>query len=372
MDTLDAMRDRYVAFDGEYNGDPIIVFHDWDDVRHFYGGIVDGVGSLTGVTGHMLGCEPDFSKRFDNDPVVVDEYVNNCSYFVVYVREDTELTFRHELLEFCGWQRCKDTEHKNRFDQMMKVDAERSVSEDGQTVAYVFPTNAMYCVWALIETEKADGDKWISTGRKPEFAFTDEYDECVECSKVLRTSPTHYGWKPDYFLSEAMNGLLCLDCLRKDTDFFFEQMEALYDTGKAVGSPLPPEELGYEQVIIHDSYGTKTTWQSGLHHGMSDNADAQFKKLRAGGIEIPLFVFEPSQFYVEWEIWVKPEDMEKAEEILQAACNDGSDQARPSPNEKMKDFLKNAPVTKVSAKDFIDGNIPEGPVKLEIDCTGNN
>lgn len=366
--SMEAVSDGNIAFDGPCGSDYLIVFHGWDGVRAFYEDTINGVGVLEGVIGFHVGTEPDFTKRIDNDAVeLAKDYGRNNESFVVYVDEIRENAFLFDLACFCD---ATDDDRKARFDQMMNLDAERSVHNDGKTVVYVLQVNALYCVYRMIETEKLVDGRWVAATR-PEIAFTDEYDTCVQCNKIMRTSPNSYFWMPDYFLIDG-EGYMCLDCLRAGKDYFIEQMKSLAERNKAVSSPIPPIELGYEQVSIHDSYGTKTTWQNGLHHGMADSPDAQFKKLRAAGIELPLFVFERSQFYAEWEIWVKPEDMEKAEEVLQGASNDGSDQESPSPAEKMKDFLQNAPVTKVSAQDFIDGNIPDGPVKLEIDHSKAN
>lgn len=129
------------------------------------------------------------------------------------------------------------------------------------------------------EEHTFDGDFW---------GFSDEYSTCGECGNVIRTSPTSYGWTPDYWLSDCE--ILCGNCVRSDPDDYIEWLTE--QTDSAHGCHLvDPTEHGFTLVL--------QGLENGMHHGQADDPIAIQGWARENGLAV-LWVTRSGQFDVSF------------------------------------------------------------------------
>lgn len=146
--------------------------------------------------------------------------------------------------------------------------------------------------------------------------FSDEYEECCEdgCMNIVRTSPDCYFWTPSYVQSEY--GKTCEECWKKSPEFVIETYK---NEARGIPADFNPGAHGWTKV--NDDH-----WQNGMFPGMNDNPEAQLDALQKAGIDAMFEVF-PSQFYVEWDLWVEDENVKRARNVL------GIDGLPPAENE---------------------------------------
>lgn len=146
-----------------------------------------------------------------------------------------------------------------------------------------------------------------------EWGFDDEYRICDNCQdQVLRTSPDSYGWTPDYY-TDSDGYIYCKACC-DDLDLL---RESIINTQDQIDNNNQPSSLPHifdlddtwiKIVDPDDKYYHH--WQNGLHHGMNDDPLRQGKLVRSIRIDNkPIFqvIFRiyPSQFYVEWDTYLR-------------------------------------------------------------------
>lgn len=195
-------------------------------------------------------------------------------------------------------------------------------------------------------------DEWISEFWEVygEYGFSDEYSRCSECGKFIKTSPDSYSWTPDFIQTE--DGYVHVDC--------FDLDDAL-DTCKNQERNLPIEiqERAIDEGLLVEL--SDIEYENGMHPGMNDDPKIILRTMRKAKIDI-WFNVEPSQFYVDFTILVKPEDEEKARKILEHLdVYQGYDTA-----EEMSKALRgehsdhyHVETYTISPEDFINGNLPK-------------
>jgi hypothetical protein len=146
----------------------------------------------------------------------------------------------------------------------------------------------------------------ITLGDAIDFVFSDEYGLCCHCyTEVVSTSPNCYSWTPPLFLDAE--GYVCDNCAHHYKDHILED----YKNGeKAIPHQFCPSDLGLVKV-------NKDSYQNGWFEGMNDTPKPIIEKLNAGNIDV-WFTIENSQFYMEFDAWVKTKDAKKAKVILES------------------------------------------------------
>lgn len=142
-----------------------------------------------------------------------------------------------------------------------------------------------------------------------EWGFSDEYTTCSNCGNIIKTSPDCYAWQPDY--TEDDYGYLCKDC--SDIEDSIAKTQDKIDRNKTPNSLLSFFELPDEFTRIPNPYDRgeyKSCWENGLHHGMNDDPLRQGKIIRNVKLDnTPIYevVYRiyPSQFYVEWDTYIR-------------------------------------------------------------------
>ena len=130
-----------------------------------------------------------------------------------------------------------------------------------------------------------------------DWGFNDEWGECEECLKVLRTQPDSYMWKPRYWSPYDDGLMLCENCI--DPEDYINAY--INQADKALNDDLvDPEEHGWHRI--------DQRFENGLHSGMNADPKKIVEILNGNNIDC-LFTYEPSQFYIEFNVWVKPDDV---------------------------------------------------------------
>lgn len=140
-----------------------------------------------------------------------------------------------------------------------------------------------------------------------ETGFSDEYSlcSCGNCSNVVRTSPDCYQWMPPLDLGD---GYISEDCA-SEGDYDEEILDYYANEAKSIPEVRTPDELGLVKV-------NTDTYQNGLHHGMDDSPEPIIRKFQAAGVDMWFKVYS-SQFNVDFDVYVRTEDKDRAIAILE-------------------------------------------------------
>lgn len=138
-----------------------------------------------------------------------------------------------------------------------------------------------------------------------EFGFSDEWDLCCECGKVLRTSPDSYCWAAPLFIDAE--GYVCEECVASGK---FDEyiLEEYCNQEKSIPDSFDLDRLGLVKI-------NKEPYQNGFHYGMDDSPQPIIKALNEQNISVWFKVY-PSQFYIEFDVLVKQEQEQQAIDVL--------------------------------------------------------
>lgn len=136
--------------------------------------------------------------------------------------------------------------------------------------------------------------------------WSDEWTDCQECGKAVRTSPDSYGWTPHYMWFNDCE-ILCLDCAKEYPDDIIAEyvndynraiMPELYDVIEAAGF------ICYSP----DEYCAK--FETGFHPGQNDNPKDVAEDIMEN-LPDHEFIFKidsVGQFDVQWSVFIRKAD----------------------------------------------------------------
>lgn len=190
------------------------------------------------------------------------------------------------------------------------------------------------------------------------FGFSDEYAPCSNCDQIIRTKADYCGWRPDYWAPDG--GYYCRKCTLDMLDDYVEWYQDEVRADNLHDFLFEPETVDFTPLL--------TGLQNGLHEGMADDPHAIARFLGAQGLQT-VFIVYPSQFYVEFDVWVRlsPDsdgvlDIEALREVLTRGPTRWDHDTlqpefreSPSPAQRVQEGLKHPTVVHVSKQDFIDG-----------------
>ena len=183
-----------------------------------------------------------------------------------------------------------------------------------------------------------------------ECVFDDEYGECNLCGRVFRTSPDCYGWKKYYF--EFHTGeRWCAECCEEHAE---EYINAIIN--ERYDCLLDPYDFGF--VMLDDRYA------NGWYHGDDDDPRLQVSLLNENGLDV-LFKLHPSQFTIDYDIYVRPQNGMDADDTIAELAADlirrnGCKQV-PSPEENLKEYFRK--INEMKTPEVSDGVIYTYPDK---------
>lgn len=134
-----------------------------------------------------------------------------------------------------------------------------------------------------------------------ECEWLDEWSQCQECYKAVRTTENSYHWKPSYVWLE--DSFICASCaiaMGEDalTDYINEPTKCV-----TWCEPAHVESLGFEQWEPDDPH----TYESGWHPGQTDDPTKIFAEIQRvhPDAQVVFFLSEASQFYIRFAAYVR-------------------------------------------------------------------
>lgn len=122
--------------------------------------------------------------------------------------------------------------------------------------------------------------------------WCDEWTDCCECHRALRTSPNSYSWSPSYVCSDGW--LTCLEC--SDVEEHFLDLEGSSDSINQI-EQFDPSENGY-LLICND-------FEHGFHRGQDADPKLIAKLLRDSGFKRFIFNLDSKgQWDIDFSVWM--------------------------------------------------------------------
>ena len=129
-----------------------------------------------------------------------------------------------------------------------------------------------------------------------ETEWSDEWTECDECNKIVRTSPDSYSWRRSYWHNEGTGECICEGCTVKYR--MEEYVAALTGNDSAADTfDVDFDEHGYTRLDAE--------FERGLHQGQADSPAKISKLLEASGVTDYIFSLDRAgQFDIRFSVWV--------------------------------------------------------------------
>ena len=202
-----------------------------------------------------------------------------------------------------------------------------------------------------------------------EIEWNDEWAECCECNRLVRTQADCYSWTRSFVMDDECN-YTCSECLEENPEEHLQSLEGRADAANTMNG-IHPEEHDY--VCLGE-------FERGFHRGQDDDPRLVAKALEELGLERWLFNIDSvGQFDARFSVWLHEDeladiDREELESLLERkavgpsvseglkrAFEDADRKMRDLPNEGIKYAKLNedgtADVKNVSKEDFIEGNM---------------
>ena len=136
-----------------------------------------------------------------------------------------------------------------------------------------------------------------------ELDWSDEWTNCSECYKAIRTSPDSYGWLPSYLWTSDCS-IACVECYEKCKEDIIEFYKNL--TNKAITPEFYPflESAGF---ICYSPDEYCKIFETGWHPGQNDDPRKVAKDIEK---ELPdydyIFKIDSSgQFDISWSVYLR-------------------------------------------------------------------
>ena len=163
-----------------------------------------------------------------------------------------------------------------------------------------------------------------------DLEWSDEWEACCECRKLVRTSPDSYGWKRAYWMSD--DGAVCQECIKDNPESYLESLEN--NDREAMTINLNLTEHNY--VLLEDGF------ENGLYGGQAADPKAIAKALREQGITRFIFNIDGvGQFDLKFSVYVHKDQMDKLDGTKYDIANKN---AAEDPAEAMKRGLQSASI----------------------------
>ncbi len=180
-----------------------------------------------------------------------------------------------------------------------------------------YPSDAVVVLGDWNPRHVAGEDRWNSTDPNvtmpvrlakalerigAEIEWCDEWSQCGECYRAVRTSENSYHWKPSYaWIGEY--GIVCHECL---TSLGEDALEGyINDATKCVTwcEPSHVESFGF----VKWEPGDEHTYESGWHPGQTDTPEPVLTEIieRNPDAQVVFFLDESSQFYIRFSAYFR-------------------------------------------------------------------
>lgn len=128
-----------------------------------------------------------------------------------------------------------------------------------------------------------------------ELEWSDCVTACSGCCKVIRTEPTHYGWKRQFWLGDGE--ILCEKCVADDPSGYLDSLR---------GNPNAAHTLRSVDLSEHGYIPVWGEFENGFHAGQDDDPKAIAKALEKRGVTDYIFSLDSvGQFDAHFSVWAK-------------------------------------------------------------------
>lgn len=135
-----------------------------------------------------------------------------------------------------------------------------------------------------------------------EIEWYDEWGQCGECYKAVRTQANSYSWTPSY--ADFDGERFCATCMRSRIEDFVD--EYYDDSNKAItwAGHAELEAIGFTRYAP----GDPQTYESGWHPHQTDNPDEILAKIQREMPEhnVVFMIDNNSQFSMSFSAWTRP------------------------------------------------------------------
>jgi len=175
--------------------------------------------------------------------------------------------------------------------------------------------------------QEADGGELVvvANWNKPEFnrlgrflrrnypavrrTFYDEIEGCCDCGAFVNTSPTGWGWQPNYIYIPG-EGAGCYKCAHSSRGGIIDAYKN--DPAKAVWGWFAPVLVAEGWTCMERDTNGCVRYETGFHAGQNDDPKVEAETLRR---ELPahdfLFVITDSgQFDTNWTVYIRKREEE--------------------------------------------------------------
>jgi len=136
-----------------------------------------------------------------------------------------------------------------------------------------------------------------------EIEWNDEWAECCECYKLVRTSADSYGWTASFALIDDCE-IICSECLEENPEEHLKSLEGFADKANTLNG-IHPEEHDY--VCIGE-------FERGFHPGQDDDPRLAAKALEELGLERWLFnIDNVGQFDTRFSLWIHESEIDSGD-----------------------------------------------------------
>ncbi len=162
-----------------------------------------------------------------------------------------------------------------------------------------------------------------------EIEWSDEWDTCSNCNKLVRTSGNSYHWTRFYWSDAATGDCICGRCIEKDESLRKEYVDShIGNLGACLTIPIDLEE--YDFVRLPQDF------ESGWHPGQNADPKKIAVALRARGIQRFVFNLDSvGQFDAAFSVWI-----DKSYDLRELSQNET--RADVSPGEQLRLYLQSA------------------------------
>lgn len=167
--------------------------------------------------------------------------------------------------------------------------------------------------WRNPEPSKADtlpvrlGEALERAGA--ELLWLDEWAECSNCYRLMRTVENSYHWR--MYGAFVEYDYVCADCILADLADYLPHYVNDPTRCLTFGTSADLQAQGFEQWESSDPH----TYESGWHPGQTDDPPtvyAQILREHDEPVEVVFLLDESSQFYVKWSAHVRPTEHDSA------------------------------------------------------------
>ena len=128
------------------------------------------------------------------------------------------------------------------------------------------------------------------------YGYGDEYTRCDICGNIIRTSPTHATWTPDFWQDGRDGEILCKECTKANADDYFKWLAEVTAEGESHICLLDPKEHGFTKVIEDLEYG--------YHPYQNDDPRKLIDWANENDFEIA-FDVRQNPFTVTFDVWLR-------------------------------------------------------------------